>query len=65
MGIKTTNYALISNKFDIGNNEDLLPGLLKTCTLGYDGKGQFVLNNTEKFNELKIDFDKEYILEKK
>ena len=65
IGIKTTNYALINNQSDIANNEDLLPGYLKTCTLGYDGKGQFVLNKTEKTSELKIEFDKEYILEKK
>jgi 5-(carboxyamino)imidazole ribonucleotide synthase len=65
IGIKTTNYALIKNQSDILNNEDLLPGLLKTCTLGYDGKGQFVLNNREKASELGIRFNKEYILEKK
>jgi len=65
IGIKTTNYALIKNHSDILNNEDLLPGLLKTCTLGYDGKGQFVLSDKEKASELGIKFDKEYILEKK
>ena len=63
--IKTTNYALIKNKSDILKNKDLLPGLLKTCTLGYDGKGQFIVNTIEDVNKLKIDFDKEYILEKK
>ena len=65
IGIKTTNYALIKNQSDILNNTDLLPGLLKTCTLGYDGKGQFALQNKEKVNELEIEFDREYILEKK
>ena len=64
-GIRTTNYALINNKSDIFNNEYLLPGLLKTSTLGYDGKGQFALNNKEEASELEIKFDKEYILEKK
>ena len=63
--IKTTNYALIKNKLDILDNEDLLPGLLKTNTLGYDGKGQFALKNREDVNELDIEFNKEYILEKK
>jgi len=63
--IKTTNYALIKDKSDILKNKDLLPGLLKTCTLGYDGKGQFIINNTEEVSKLEIDFDKEYILEKK
>jgi 5-(carboxyamino)imidazole ribonucleotide synthase len=65
LGIKTTNYALIKNQSDILNNKNLLPGLLKTCTLGYDGKGQFVLNNKEEANGHKIELDKEYILEKK
>jgi 5-(carboxyamino)imidazole ribonucleotide synthase len=63
--IKTTNYALIKDKSDILKNKDLLPGLLKTCTLGYDGKGQFIINNEEEVNKLEIDFNKEYILEKK
>ena len=40
-------------------------GLLKTCTLGYDGKGQFVINNKEEASKLEVEFDKEYILEKK
>ena len=65
IGIRTTNYTLIKNQSDILNSEDLLPGLLKTCTLGYDGKGQFVLDNKEKASKLGIEFDKEYILEKK
>ena len=63
--IKTTNYALIKEKSDILKNEDLLPGILKTCTLGYDGKGQIVINNKDEINKLQIDFNKEYILEKK
>jgi len=65
LGIKTADYALIREKSDILKNEGLLPGILKTCTLGYDGKGQFIINNTEEVNKLEIDFDKEYILEKK
>jgi 5-(carboxyamino)imidazole ribonucleotide synthase len=65
IGIRTTNYTLIKNQSDILNSEGLLPGLLKTCTLGYDGKGQFVLDNKEKTSKLGIEFDKEYILEKK
>ena len=60
--IRTTRYASIKNLEDIKINQTLLPGLLKTCTLGYDGKGQYKINN---FDDLKnIDFTKEYILEK-
>ena len=64
-GIKTANYALIKNKSDLVKNENLLPGFLKTCTLGYDGKGQHILNNKDEIRDLNIDFKKEYILEKK
>jgi 5-(carboxyamino)imidazole ribonucleotide synthase len=65
MGFITTNYALIKSQSDILDNEVLLPGVLKTNTLGYDGKGQFTLKNREEVKELSIEFDKEYILEKK
>tara|TARA_Y100001970_G_scaffold253830_1_gene328935 strand:+ start:5575 stop:6618 length:1044 start_codon:yes stop_codon:yes gene_type:complete len=61
--IRTTNYTLIKNKQEIEDNENLLPGLLKTTTLGYDGKGQYKLNSLKDINE-NIDFNKEYILEK-
>ena len=64
IGIKTTNWALIESKEDILKNVNLLPGILKTCTLGYDGKGQRVINN---ISDIKSDwcFSEEYILEKK
>ena len=35
---------------------------MKTCTLGYDGKGQYKINNLNEIDN--IDFKKEYILEK-
>ncbi len=63
--IKTTKFKYIKSKKDILNNLDLLPGILKTCTLGYDGKGQIVINSLNKIKKLEIDFKKEYILEKK
>ena len=63
--IKIANYALIKEKSDILKNTHLLPGILKTCTMGYDGKGQFIINNKEEINKLEIDFNKEYVLEKK
>ena len=64
-GIKTTKYVLIKNKNDLYRNETFLPGFLKTCTLGYDGKGQYILNAKDEIDDLNIDFKKEYILEKK
>ena len=61
--IQTSRYASIKDIEDIRLNQNLIPGLLKTCTLGYDGKGQYKLNN---LNDLSndIDFTKDYILEK-
>ena len=61
--IQTTKYALIKDFEDIKLNQNLIPGLLKTCTLGYDGKGQYKLNNIDDLKN-NIDFTKEYILEK-
>jgi len=61
--IQTTRYAYIQNFEDIMINQKLIPGLLKTCTLGYDGKGQYKLNSINDVND-NIDFSKDYILEK-
>ena len=64
LNIRTTKYALIENKEDLLTLGDFLPGILKTTTMGYDGKGQYPIKNLEQIDLLKIDFDKEYILEK-
>ena len=61
--IRTTRYTLIKDEDDIKINDGLIPGLLKTCTLGYDGKGQFKIDKKENISS-EIDFTKEYILEK-
>ena len=61
--IQTTKYALIENIEQLKENQNLFPGLLKTITLGYDGKGQYKLNNLDDLNT-NIDFAKRYILEK-
>jgi 5-(carboxyamino)imidazole ribonucleotide synthase len=64
LGIKTTKWAFVKSVEDVIKNEKLLPGILKTNTLGYDGQGQFVLNSLE---NIKKDwcFTDDYILEKK
>ena len=64
LNIRTTRYAVIEKKSDIEALEDFLPGILKTSTLGYDGKGQYPIKSIEEFDLLNIDFSKEYILEK-
>jgi 5-(carboxyamino)imidazole ribonucleotide synthase len=64
LNIRTTQYVSIKTKADMDTVQELLPGLLKTTTLGYDGKGQHLINSIDDLNELDIDFSKEYILEK-
>ena len=65
LNIRTTRYVHIQNKDEILPLDDFLPGILKTTTMGYDGKGQYPIKNIEEIETLNIDFSKEYILEKK
>lgn len=64
LNIRTTRYASIEKKSDIEALKDFLPGILKTTTLGYDGKGQYPIKSIEELSSLNIDFSKGYILEK-
>ena len=64
LNIRTTRYASIEKKSDIETLEDFLPGILKTTTMGYDGKGQYPIKKIDDLNSLNIDFSKDYILEK-
>ena len=65
LNIRTTRYVHIKNKKDLEPLADFLPGILKTTTMGYDGKGQYPIKNIDEISSLNIDFSKEYILEKK
>jgi 5-(carboxyamino)imidazole ribonucleotide synthase len=64
LNIRTTRYASIEKKSDLNTLEDLLPGILKTTTMGYDGKGQYPVKKITDLDSLNIDFSKGYILEK-
>jgi 5-(carboxyamino)imidazole ribonucleotide synthase len=64
LNIRTTRYVSIEKKSDIEALGDFLPGILKTTTLGYDGKGQHPIKSIEELNSLNLDFSKGYILEK-
>ena len=64
LNIRTTKYASIEKKSEMNLLKDLLPGLLKTVTLGYDGKGQHLIENLKDLDSLDIDYSKGYILEK-
>jgi 5-(carboxyamino)imidazole ribonucleotide synthase len=64
LNIRTTRYVHIKNKDELLPLDDFLPGILKTTTMGYDGKGQYPIKNIKEIENLNIDFSKEYILEK-
>ena len=64
LNIRTTRYVQVENKEDILPLKDFLPGILKTTTMGYDGKGQYPIKDLDEVDLLNIDFNKEYILEK-
>jgi 5-(carboxyamino)imidazole ribonucleotide synthase len=64
LNIRTTRYVSIEKKSDLNALEDFLPGILKTATMGYDGKGQYPIKKIDDLDVLKIDFSKDYILEK-
>ncbi len=63
LNIRTTRYVSIEKKSDIDALEDFLPGILKTTTLGYDGKGQYPIKSGNELDSLNIDFSKGYILQ--
>jgi 5-(carboxyamino)imidazole ribonucleotide synthase len=64
LNIRTTRYVSIDKKSEMDSVGDFLPGLLKTVTLGYDGKGQHPVSSLENLDSIKIDYSKGYILEK-
>ncbi len=64
LNIRTTRYVYIEQQKDLETLGDFLPGILKTTTMGYDGKGQYPIKNIEQISTLNIDFSKNYILEK-
>jgi 5-(carboxyamino)imidazole ribonucleotide synthase len=64
LNIRTTRYAHVESKEDLLPLGDFLPGILKTTTMGYDGKGQFPIKNLDQIDSLNINFKNEYILEK-
>ena len=65
LNIRTTQYISIEKGSQIDAVQELLPGLLKTTTLGYDGKGQHLINSIDDVKRLNVDYSKGYILEKK
>ena len=49
LGIATTEFAAVADRdgLDVAVNKIGLPAILKTCRMGYDGKGQWILRRPE------------------
>jgi 5-(carboxyamino)imidazole ribonucleotide synthase len=58
LAIPTTEFAAVNSAKDLDDAvRNLgLPAILKTCRLGYDGKGQWVLRTHEEVEAVKKDF---------
>jgi 5-(carboxyamino)imidazole ribonucleotide synthase len=69
-GVPVTEFIEIKSQQDAQNADDqIFPAILKTATLGYDGKGQFVVDDKESLIKLWLDGTLKnadvYILEKR
>jgi 5-(carboxyamino)imidazole ribonucleotide synthase len=58
LGIATTDFAPVANLkgLDAAIEQVGLPAILKTCRMGYDGKGQWILRSAEDVAKLKSEF---------
>jgi 5-(carboxyamino)imidazole ribonucleotide synthase len=67
LGIPTTEFAPVANRKDLDAAVKLvgLPAVLKTCRMGYDGKGQWLLRTAEDVEKARPELpDASLILEK-
>ena len=64
LNLRTTRYASIEKKSDMETLKDFFPGILKTTTMGYDGKGQYPIKDLNDLNKLNLNLTSGYILEK-
>jgi len=61
---RTTLYDSIKDDKELKSKTNFVPGIIKTSTFGYDGKGQYKINSVKEFEEINLDYSKEYIIEK-
>ena len=64
INIRTTKYASIEKRSDMETLKDFFPGILKTTTMGYDGKGQYPIKDLSDFKKLNLNLTDGYIFEK-
>tara|TARA_Y100000590_G_scaffold433947_1_gene551596 strand:- start:385 stop:1431 length:1047 start_codon:yes stop_codon:yes gene_type:complete len=61
---RTTEYDSVKNNKELKSKTNFVPGIIKTCMLGYDGKGQYKIDKISDLNRIELDEKKEYIIEK-
>ena len=61
---KTTLYDSVKNDKELKSKINFIPGIIKTCTFGYDGKGQYKINSIKELEETNLNYNIEYIIEK-
>ena len=62
--LKTTLYDSVKNDKELKSKTNFVPSIIKTCTLGYDGKGQYKINSPSELGKINLDYSQEYIIEK-
>ena len=61
---RTTLYDSVKNDKELKSKTNFVPAIIKTSTFGYDGKGQYKINSIKELEEINLDYNKEYIIEK-
>ena len=61
---RTTLYDSVKNDKELKSKISFIPGIIKTCTFGYDGKGQYKINSIKELEEINLDYNQDYIIEK-
>ena len=67
LGIDTTDFLPVAKpeEFDVAVKQLGLPAVLKTCRMGYDGKGQWILRTAEEVSKASAELPKvDLILER-
>lgn len=66
LGLKTSPFIAIESENDLANTEQVkFPTILKTATLGYDGKGQVVCSNEDDVKKAFQNINAACVLEQK
>lgn len=67
LNIKTANFHSVKDQENLKQAIAIInyPAILKTCTGGYDGKGQWIINNENDLKNIILNSEQEYILEQK